>query len=431
MTQPTSKRLVTEAALETKLDTEIPLLMGSTKMRQLGDQFRGVRAGSSVPATKAVVSLTVSPTFDGYNASGAQAWTPAQMYDIAECNWNAQTLTTYGTAYTNSSKANTNTTAFDFTTMFEGSYLLLCIYKLAGLKQHVRIWIDDQEVNDWYLGTRATGVLQSNSNAIECTTDSANNFVNINFNKRSIYKIRVAGIGITGTASIIACNAEGKLIKPRKMRTLGIISDSWYDTIAVHSTLNAGETLAARMGWTTWDMANGGTGFVNPGSSAGASVGNPMNFGSDNVFASLLKAPELDLLLLNGSANDMAYAEADVIAAMQAFFTRWRTVRPNTPIVWKGIEPVSYFETLYTAPALIARENALATVALADPNVIGVIRPALENWLTGTGNIVSPNGTGNQDYDVGSDGTHLSVAGMAYDGALTHERLASMLTWRV
>ena len=431
MTQPTTKRLVTEAALTTKLNTEFPARLNKLKQRQLGDQFRGVRPGAIVPSSKAVVSLTVSPTFDGYVAGGAQAWTPAQMYDIAECNWNAATLTTYGTAYTNSSKSNTNTTAFDFTTMFEGSYLLLCTYKLAGLKQDIRIWIDDQEVNDWYLGTRASGVLQSNNNTIAATTDGSNHFININFNKRGVYKVRVAGIGITGTSSIIACNAEGKLHKPRKMRTLGIISDSWYDTIALHSSLNAGETLAARMGWIPWNMANSGTGFVNPGSSAGASVGNPMNFGSDNVFASLVKAPELDLLLLNGSANDMAYPEADVIAAMNAFFTRWRTVRPDTPIVWKGMEPVSYFENLYTSAALIARENALATAALADANVIGVIRPSLENWITGTGNIVSPNGTGTQDYNTGSDGTHLSVAGIIMDGALTHERLSPIPTWRV
>lgn len=410
--------LKTRVAAEAKLE--------GRRLRLLGDLMDGVKQ-SSVPATKAVVSITNGATLDGFNGVGSKVYHPTAMYDIADVNWNAQTLGAYGTAFLNYSKSNTVSTCFDFTTLLEGDHITISSYKVAGVAQDVRIWIDDEQVNDWYLGTRAAGVLQANSNIITFTGDNLSHFISINFPKRRVYKIRVAGIAISGTGSLIATNANGKFHKPAAQRTFGVISDSWYDTIATHTSLNGGTELAARMGWRMWNLAVGGSGFLNP-SAAG---GGPHQYGSDAVFAALAKAPAMDFLLLNGSANDMAYTTAQVITAMQAFFTRWRTVRPDTPIIWQGIEPVQPFETTYTIPTMIARENALAEAALADPNVIGVIRPSLESWFDGTGSTSAPNGTGNSDFNIGPDGTHMGSRGTILNGALVKERIASIPTWKV
>lgn len=428
MVQSPAVRLVTEEALEERLDVAVPDKLDRSKLRLLGDQFDGVRPNTKVPTTKAVVSLTTSAV-DGYVATAGTVLEPAQMYDVAECNWSAQTLGAYNTAWLNYSKANNIATSMDFTTIFDGTAFLLSSYKLAGIKQDIRVWIDDEEVHDWYLGSRATGVLQNNKPVIPCATDSSFYFLNINFPQRGRYKIRISGVMLASSAGIgyIATSRDGKFYKPAKQRVFGVISDSWYDTISAHTSLNAGHELAARMGWKQWNMSVGGSGFVNPTTNSGG----PMNYGSDAVFNSLLKAPPLDFLLLNGSDNDMAYPVADVIAAMQAFFTRWRTVRPDTPIVWQGLEPQSYFENQYGSAAIVAREEALRAVAVADPSVIAVVLPAKENWLTGTGNTTTPNNTGNQDYYTGPDLVHLSPAGAIHNGVLMSERLKSVPTWKV
>lgn len=427
MVQAKTKRLVTEAALDTRLAADIPTAVSKARSRTLGSQFSGVRSGSSVSGMKCVVSHSVGEV-DGFVADANPIYSPTQMYDIAECNWNDQTLTTYGTSYLNFSKANALSTAFDFTTMLEGDFLQITSFKLNAVASDLKIWVDDEEVTEWYQGKRSNGVLQSQKQVLPLTAENAFYFTSLNFATRGLYKVRVAGTALADGAGFgfIATNKNGKFHKPAKQRVMGIISDSWYDTITAHTSLNAGTELAARMGWKTWNMAVGGTGFMNPGENT-----TPMQFGSDAVFTNLLKAPDLDLLLLNGTVNDLGYPTADVINAMKAFFTRWRTVRPDTPIVWQGLEPQSYFENIYTVQAIVDREEALRAVAEADASVIGTILPAKENWFTGTGNIVTPNGTGNQDFTIGADGVHLSAFGTKLNGALVHERLKSIRTWKV
>lgn len=400
----------------------------TARSRSLGDQMDGVRRNSIFPASKGVMSHTNTGTLDGYDGSTPFNWQPNHddLYKVAEVNWQPSTLTPYGQAFTNMPKSNGIGTAFDFTTMFEGTWAMITLYKAAGIVQDVKFWIDDQEVSDWVEGTRAAGVQQTNTPVIRITGDNINHFFNFNMTKHGVYKLRCTGIIVSGTSALLSGSQnQTKYFKPKKARNFAVISDSWYDSIAGNSSLNAGTELAAIMGWNQFNLAVGGSGFLNPAGGA-----TPQQYGSDAVFAQLAKVPALDLLLLNGSVNDMGYTEAATIAAMKAFFARWRTVRPDVPIVWQGLEPQSYFENLYTAAAIVARENALATVALADPNVIGVIRPALENWLTGTGSTAAPNGTGNQDFVCGADGIHLSPFGCVLNGTLVAERIKSMLTWK-
>lgn len=426
MPQPAYKRLVTEEKLNNALTSEVPEIIAKQKTRLLGSQYDTVLPGS-VPSSKAVVSLTSGDVTDGLVVSGSQAFLPASMYNVAECNWNAQTLSPYGSAFVNKTKSGPTGTCFDFTTMFEGKYAMFLSYKAPGIIQDLRVWIDDVEVTDWYLGTRASGTLQTNKPEIPCTTNNVHHCLNINFAKRGFYKIRVAGTAVSGVTSLMGCNAEGKFHKPKKQRVFGVISDSCYDTISsTNSSQDVGVEIAAQTGWKQWNMANGGSGFINPSVLAGG----PHNFASDAVFTALEKAPPLDLLILNGSLNDMAYTDTQVTDAMQTFFDRWRTVRPETPIVWQGLGAVYYFRNIHTLPAIVAREEVQRAKAMSDPSVIGTVLPAKENWITGTGNVSSPNGTGNQDFIIGPDDVHLSMFGCRWMGRLVSERMASMSTWR-
>lgn len=427
MVQPKSKRIVTEASLETKMASDIPAAIDKSRSRTLGSQFDGARSGASVSGMKCVVSNAANEV-DGFVAENNPIFSPSQMYSIAECNWSDATLQPYASSFLNYSKANTLAAGFDFTTILEGDFMMISSYKVGGIAQDIQIWIDDEEVTEWYQGKRSNGVLQTGKQVINCPTDSTAYYTCLNFAARGVYKVRVTGpVVVDGLGQgFISTNKNGKFHKPSKQRVAGIISDSWYDTITAHTSLNAASELGARMGWKVWNMAVGGTGFVNPGEGS-----TPMQFGSDAVFANLLKAPDLDFLLLNGSVNDMGYPQVDVVNAMKAFFARWRTVRPDTPVVWQGLEPQSYFENIYTAQAIVDREEVLRATAAADANVIGTILPAKENWLTGSGNIVAPNGTGNQDFNIGSDGVHLSSGGTRLNSALVFERLKSIRTWKV
>lgn len=426
MVQPDSRRLVTHEALTTRLASDIPATVGRWKGRRLGDQCQGSRK-SKVPTSKCAVSLNMG--VDGYVADNNPQYIASQMYDVAEVNWSEQTLGAYGSTLMNYSKPNAVATTQGFTTILEGTHATVTLYKLDGIAQDVRVWIDDEEVTDWYLGSRAAGVLQTNTPIMKTNT-AGFYFISLNFAKRGFYKIRVDGVVLSGgtTTHFLTTNKDGKFHKPAKQRTFGVISDSWYDTVSQNTSLNAGVELAALMGWKQWNLSVGGSGFINPGPSG---AGDPQHYASDKVFASLAKAPDLDFLLLNGSVNDMGYPVADVLTAMQAFFTKWRTVRPDTPIVWQGLEPQSYFENIYGAPAIVAREEAQREVAAADPSVIGVVLPAKENWLTGTGNTGAANGTGNQDFVIGPDSVHLSAFGTIFNGGLMFERIQDMKTWKV
>lgn len=393
----------------------------------LGDRFDGVRAGSTASPDKVEVSLTSNDP-DGSVALNAKSYFPPDMYDIADVNWSPQSLGPYGAAYLNYTKANNIGTNFDFTTMLEGSHMRIDAYKLAGYAQDFRLWIDDEEVTSWFRGSRAAGVQQENSPIIDyVAADNALALLNLNFAERGIYKIRCAGVALSGTTGLISTNADGQFHKPSRQRAFAVISDSWYDVIPAHTSLTAGNELAARMGWKMWNLAVGGSGFVNPVTTPPTA---PYNFGSDKVFESLAKAPELDMLLVNGSCNDLGYSESAVLEAMEAFFEKVRFERGDLPVVWQGVEPQSFFEATYTIPTIKAREEAMAEVAADDPNVIGIILCAEEEWLTGTGKTSAPSGSGNQDYIIGPDGVHLSKWGTLWNGVMVHERLKSMPTWR-
>lgn len=395
--------------------------------RPLQEQFAGVRPGTRVPATKAEVILGVGDnTYGDYDTLNGTAYSPPQMYDKAVVNWSSDTLSAYGAAFINFQKAHAVGTSFEFTTILEGDHMLVAAYKLSGLPIDWRVWIDDEEVTQWKRGNRTTNTSHTGPIMRYDGPNNVDSTLSIYFEERGIHKIRVAGPGISGVYGLMFTNPGGKLHRPGSQKVLGVISDSWYDSITYHTSLNAATELAARMGWNCWNMAVGGTGFVNPG----AEPSTPCHYGSNAVFEALEKAPDLDLLLLNGSVNDIGYPQAEVLSAMEAFFTRWRQVRPQTPIVWQGLEPQSYFEGIFGEQTIVDREAAQRDVALADESVIGVIESAKEQWLTGTGNTGAPSGGGNQDWVIGTDAVHLSPWGTYWNGALVHDRLAPMKTWR-
>lgn len=316
----------------------------------------------------------------------------------------------------------------DFTMMFEGSYLSVASLFVAGTWiNDLRIWIDDEEIDNWYLGTRAGGVLQNKSTIQTSSLGTGNHVINLNFPTRGTYKVRIAGLLTTlggatsGTATVgnlMTVGPLGRVWKPAARPKIGIISDSWFDTIYTNTTLNPAIEIAHHLNASVWNYSQSGSGFMNP---SGSGVNGDKTFKSTLVWDAVRRGPELDLLIINGSANDMPYSDADVLAAMQATFDQARAYKKDLPIVWVGIEPQSYFRNLYTLPTMKARETLQMNKALADPNVIAAIPCCNQEWLYGTGRVGATVGDGNQDFVTGTDAVHLSEYGTRFIGKMDAE----------
>lgn len=243
------------------------------------------------------------------------------------------------------------------------------------------------------------------------------NWVVVVLPARVTARVRFAGpLSFTGVDTPAADRAVVKATPARF--TVGVVSDSMFDkcTQAVCLSRAAVPTLARLTGWRVWNLAEGGTGYLSK--SSGPSYGSfvPSVFGSDRRLAAVARAP-LDLLLVNGSFNDApvaAYSAEAHRAAVDAYLDDLARIRPDLPVVLVGIEPLGRYQASYWDTRSRTMNATLAATVGRHPNVIGFIDPYTDRWLTGTGSITAPKGDGNQDVYVGTDGVHLSVAGVAY-----------------
>ena len=395
------------------------------------------------PVAKATVSV-LNTAFDGYDFAGpiykvqqipsfAEVnWVPSDLYLVASTNWYTMHSGPWNVGA--SDGTGTITKPYDFTTIVEGSYYSVGFGFISGIwTQDIRIWIDDQEISDWYLGSRASGALQGKSRINTTSLGLGTHIVNINFATRGAYKVRVAGLicslggasaGAATVGNMVTVNANTRLLKPSEMTKIGVISDSWFEPIVRQTTLSIATEIGFQLNANVFNFAQGGSGFVNP--SGGGAQGDK-SYPSAVVRDALDRHPHLDLIIVNGSSNDLGYTESQVEAAMHATFDMIRDYDPNIPIVWVGLEPQSWFKAIYGLPAMKARETFQAGIAAADPNVVAVVRTCNEEWLTGTGKVGGTTGNGNQDFATGADGVHLSAYGTEFYGKVLSERIKAAL----
>lgn len=158
--------------------------------------------------------------------------------------------------------------------------------------------------------------------------------------------------------------------------------------------------------WTGWDVYACGI------SATGYAKTSPPPFGDSARLASLATLPALDLIIVAGGANDVTngYTNTQITTAAAALYSALATARPSTPIVVSGIQAYNG-----DASTVQAASDALKATALANPQVRGYIdwtKPT--NWLAGTGNSSSQNGTGNADIFTSPDNVHPTRAGAEY-----------------
>ncbi len=243
------------------------------------------------------------------------------------------------------------------------------------------------------------------------------NWIVVTLPARATTRVRFAGpLTFTGVDTAAAERAVVRATPPPF--TVGVVSDSMLDkcTQAVCLSRAAAPTLGRMTGWRVWNLAEGGTGYLSNSSAPSFGSFVSSRFGSDRRLAAVARAP-LDLLLVNGSFNDApvaSYSPEAHRAAVDDYLDDLARIRPDLPVVLVGIEPLGRYQASYWDTRSRTMNATLAATVGRHPNVIGFIDPYTDRWLTGTGSIAAPKGDGNQDVYVGTDGVHLSAAGVGY-----------------
>jgi len=162
------------------------------------------------------------------------------------------------------------------------------------------------------------------------------------------------------------------------------------------------------MGWSdVWDSSQGGVGYT------------AQNGGSNYTFAgtaaNMVPGNAPDLVVFQGSVNDVGTASATEQANALAAFRNVRAAYASVPIIVLGIWP----DATGPSAALLSTENdvktAVATFNDANTYYIPIANDPVQAWMTGTGHNTSPTGTGNSDAYTASDGVHPSDIGRLYE----------------
>jgi hypothetical protein len=205
-----------------------------------------------------------------------------------------------------------------------------------------------------------------------------------------------SGVTITATA-----------VTRKKVFVLG---DSWVEggsTASPHATWPhaIGPTLARLLGDVeVFYGGQGSTGYtVTPGAPK------TVYGSSDRLTALYACAP--DYVIVWGTQNDDATASS-VQAAATALFSAIATNLAAAKVIVVG--PVS---TKYSLSGTRQTSTTgLKAAATGSTNVIGgyVIDPHNNNWISGDGDLDSPDGLGMADYAMHTDGNHPTIFGAAY-----------------
>jgi lysophospholipase L1-like esterase len=169
--------------------------------------------------------------------------------------------------------------------------------------------------------------------------------------------------------------------------------------------------IASAAGWECPNLGQGGTGYTKNGENyLGKNV-----YGHSSRIAALTAVDNPDAIIVYGSANDAADTTPQVDALTVAANACWAAIKaahPGVPLIVAGAEP--WTPPGWTESSLDNTNDVLKAAAAVSPHVDLFIDQRGKGWFTGTGSVGAPEGDGNQDFFVSSDGVHLSKAGFQY-----------------
>lgn len=206
--------------------------------------------------------------------------------------------------------------------------------------------------------------------------------------------------------------------------TLGIHGDSWVEGASA-TAANGNDPHLLHMACLTGRMLDadcviggiGGTGYVN-----GATATPPRHYNAtDRTGPLVTTAPKT--LLVFGTINDNG---TGLGAAVTEFIQARAADMPNTKLIIVG--PESYNNSTNAGIGGTSVDAQMQTACAGQPNVLAYISPRQEQWITGTGNTVTPAGDGTADlYHNGENLNHLSRAGNRYYAEKLAAKVAALV----
>ena len=204
---------------------------------------------------------------------------------------------------------------------------------------------------------------------------------------------------------------------------MSFVGTSYFDGSGNHpvtASLGIASQIARLLGCQTYwiDRLGSGTGYVNVGSTA--------VFNGATRLAALAAAPTPDLMIISGGGiNDYttfsnpgpttAGALAIEQAACLTYYQSVRALFPNAIICVIGSESGATGPSASVFNMELAVSQAVAQ--LADPYVFYIPQSyaiAEQSWVSGTGNSVTTNGSGNSDFFISADNIHPVQLGVNY-----------------
>jgi hypothetical protein len=272
------------------------------------------------------------------------------------------------------------------------------------------------------------GIRQRSIANDQATPDASQRYYSCDFGSRAPRIIElyfpttasVRGMNITATGVAIPVCSVWNARRPDALN-LAFVWDS-YGNNAANGAAGGGATNSQKI----WPpdvfgevlgqpnpivLANGGTGFLNPGSTNGT-YGTRMSNGDIDVS----NVGNLDLLVVPCSVNDnlavnAAYTDTAHATAVYDYFASAKLRQPNPIIVSWGPQVTGSATGGYVASRFSTAREAFLRAADGDPRFIWLDNSATgENWLAGAA------ATGTVGQYCGTDTVHPNTAGALYWG---------------
>lgn len=203
---------------------------------------------------------------------------------------------------------------------------------------------------------------------------------------------------------------------PLRGRRAAVLGDSISDGSSSNTGAGLGtwvDRYARLMGYQDmWRQGRGATGYITAGSFATFQTRVPLDI-----------APwDFDELIVWGGFNDSLGDQAEIAAAAALLYDTIQVALPACELIvvgcWSpsgspGASLVNTNATLRT----VAASHELPFIDTQSGEIInrsGEVVASQGSWITGTGNVGAPTGTGNADLYISADATHPNDAGHLY-----------------
>lgn len=217
--------------------------------------------------------------------------------------------------------------------------------------------------------------------------------------------IYFGGVTVDANSKVTAPAAPDKI----RVAFFGSSIESGGNAFPLYGQWGWPEQISKLLGWTDpRNLGIGGTGYINsPSDGSGNKFFNYIGHVNDAINISP------DIVVVGGAINDSTYPAAQITSAAVAFLQKLRTALPKVPLIVMG----TFGNSSNQLNSEIAIQKAVDQ--LKDPNIFFV--PLISGTdgivITGNSTVVSPNGTGNSDFYISSDGVHPTQLGIDYEAA--------------